>query len=116
MKSPITQTPAQGGEIYGKIMKYFYVYILATKNNGTFYVGMTANLSRRMLEHREGAISGFTKRYGICRLVYAEKFECRNLALRRERRLKRWPRHWKMLLIEQLNPCWNDLFEKDFTF
>jgi putative endonuclease len=90
----------------------YYVYILASQRNGTLYVGVTNDLVRRAWEHREGAAEGFTKRYGVNRLVYYEEFEDVRHALQREKNIKHWPRAWKLALIEKDNPDWLDLYEK----
>ncbi|MDB5434421.1 MAG: nuclease [Phenylobacterium sp.] len=90
----------------------FYVYILASQRNGTLYIGHTDSISRRMLEHREGATPGFTAKYRVKRLVYYEVFEGRNGAFVRERAMKKWRRLWKLELIERFNPSWRDLFEE----
>ena len=87
----------------------FYVYILASKRNGTLYVGMTDDLSRRMLEHQEGVLPGFTKKYGVTILVWFEVHESRESAFARERAIKKWNRRWKVELIEKTNPGWRDL-------
>ena len=87
----------------------FYVYILASKRNGTLYVGMTDDLSRRMLEHTQGAFRGFTKKYGVTILVWFETHETRESAFARERAIKKWNRRWKIALIEKANSGWNDL-------
>ena len=88
----------------------FYVYILASRRNGTLYIGMTNDLLRRMMEHRDGLIAGFTKRYKVNRLVYFEMFTFVDLAIQRERTLKHWVRDWKINLIERDNPHWQDLY------
>ena len=87
----------------------FYVYLLASKRNGTLYIGMTDDLVRRMLEHHEGALPGFTKKYGVKLLVWFEEHTSRELAFRRERQMKKWNRKWKLQLIEASNPEWRDL-------
>ena len=87
----------------------YIVYILSNRKRGTLYVGLTRDLRRRVWEHKEG-LSGFTRRYGVHRLVYYEVYEDANAALRREQQLKRWRRSWKVELIEQSNPEWEDLF------
>ena len=89
--------------------KTYYVYILASKRNGTLYIGVTNNLARRVWEHREGLIPGFTKTYGVKTLVYYETFEDIHAAIRREKRLKIYKREWKMNLIQQHNVEWRDL-------
>ena len=87
----------------------FFVYILASKRNGTLYIGMTDNLARRVWEHQSGAVPGFTKKYGVKTLVWYELHESRETAFQRERQLKKWNRSWKLELIESLNPTWRDL-------
>ena len=89
----------------------YYVYILASGRNGTLYVGVTGNLPRRIHEHREELVPGFTKQYGVKRLVYAEAHEDVRIALQREKNLKHWSRAWKLALIETDNPGWRDLFD-----
>lgn len=88
----------------------FYVYILASRKLGTLYIGYTSNLARRLHEHRMEAIPGFTRKYGVKRLVHFEAFDDPRLAQQRERSLKRWPRDWKINLIERDNPDWQDLY------
>ncbi|WP_306149690.1 MULTISPECIES: GIY-YIG nuclease family protein [unclassified Roseibium] len=88
----------------------FYVYLLASRKKGTFYTGVTNNLARRIHEHREKQAEGFTRRYDVTRLVYYEIFETPEDAMRREKRLKRWPRAWKIRTIEAANPNWRDLY------
>ncbi len=87
----------------------FFVYILASKRNGTLYVGVTNNLARRLLEHKAKLVPGFTRQYGVDRLVYFEIFESIVEARAREHSLKRWRRAWKIALIEKHNPDWRDL-------
>jgi putative endonuclease len=87
----------------------FFVYILASKRNGTLYVGMTDDLARRMWEHQEGALPGFTRKYGVTILVWFEVHESRETAFARERAIKKWNRQWKIRLIETDNSGWNDL-------
>ena len=89
----------------------FYVYIVASRRNGTIYTGMTDDLSRRIWEHKFGAIPGFTAKYGCNQLVWFEALETREGALIRERRIKEWRRSWKLSLIEEANPTWADLYE-----
>jgi putative endonuclease len=90
----------------------FFVYILASRRNGTLYVGMTDNLVRRLWEHRTGLIPGFTKRYGVKTLVWYETHGTRESAFQRERQLKKWNRAWKLRLIEQMNALWRDLTDE----
>ena len=87
----------------------FYVYILASKRNGTLYVGMTDDLPKRAWLHRNEVIAGFTRDYGVKQLVWYEVHETRESALLRERRLKKWNRKWKLELIESSNLDWQDL-------
>ena len=84
-------------------------YILANRFNGALYTGVTSNLLARIAQHRDGAFDGYTKRYGIVRLVYFEMFDDMATAIRREKQLKRYRREWKRNLIERENPAWNDL-------
>jgi putative endonuclease len=87
-----------------------FVYILASKRNGTLYIGVTSNMLRRMEEHHEAPAS-FVRRYGVTRLVYFEEYPLYADAIRRETSLKRWKRAWKLTLIEKHNPNWDDLLE-----
>jgi len=89
----------------------FYVYILASRQRGTLYTGVTNDLARRVFEHRERLLRGFTRKYGVTRLVYYETFDSPDPALARERRLKRWNREWKIQAIEAFNPDWRDLYD-----
>ena len=86
------------------------VYILASQRNGTPYVGATGDIARRAFEHREGAVSGFTRRYGVHLLVFVEFHESMAEAMMREKRIKKWRRAWKLALIERDNPEWRDLY------
>ncbi|WP_096700493.1 GIY-YIG nuclease family protein [Magnetospirillum sp. 15-1] len=88
-----------------------WTYILTNRPNGTLYVGVTSDLPRRIWEHREGVVDGFTKRYGLKRLVYVERYEDIRTAIQREKNLKHWPRAWKVRLILDLNPSWADLYD-----
>lgn len=88
----------------------YSLYILASRRNGTLYVGVTNDLVRRAHEHREGLVPGFTKRYGIKLLVYFEVHGDIQVAIAREKRIKRWLRRWKLELIEGGNPQWRDLW------
>jgi len=86
------------------------VYILASKPNGTLYIGVTSNLIKRIWEHKNDMVEGFTKRYNIHRLVWYELHETMESAITREKRLKNWKRKWKLELIEISNPDWQDLY------
>jgi putative endonuclease len=90
----------------------FFVYILASKQNGTLYVGVTNNLARRMLEHKGKLVPGFTRKYGVDLLVYFEIFDSILEARAREHSMKRWRRAWKIKLIEEFNPDWDDLTDR----
>ena len=86
------------------------VYIMASRTYGTLYIGVTSDLENRVAQHREGLIDGFTKRYGVKRLVWFERHDSIVVAIQREKSLKKWKRRWKVDLIEMTNPDWNDLF------
>ena len=88
-----------------------WVHIVTNRPNGTLYVGVTADLARRIHEHREGMIEGFTKRYRLTRLVHAEHYDDIREAIRREKAIKGWRRAWKVRLIHASNPDWDDLIE-----
>ena len=88
------------------------VYIMASRRNGTLYVGVTNDLIRRVYEHREGLAEGFTKRYGIKTLVYFESHETIDAALQREKNIKHWSCEWKIDLIVASNPDWRDLYDE----
>jgi putative endonuclease len=92
-------------------MATYFVYILASRRNGTLYIGVTGGLSRRAYEHKEGILEGFTKRYGVKLLVYYESYDDIRNAIQREKNLKKWPRAWKIALIERNNPDWRDLYD-----
>ena len=91
-------------------MKAGYVYIMANRKNGTIYIGVTSDLMRRVWEHREGVVAGFTKRYGCKLLVWFEAFDDLAQARLRELQMKEWKRRWKVRLIEESNLDWNDLY------
>ena len=100
-------------------MKQYFVYILASKPRGTLYIGVTNDVVRRGMQHRDGIAEGFTKKYGVKLLVHYEVFDEILLAIQREKSLKRWTREWKLNLIERPNPHWDDLMpaltgERDF--
>jgi putative endonuclease len=90
--------------------KSSYVYILASGRYGTLYIGVTSNLIRRVWEHREGLVDGFTKQYGVKNLVWFEQHADIYAAITREKQIKEWRRDWKVNLIQKTNPSWRDLF------
>lgn len=87
-----------------------FVYILASQPNGTLYIGVTSNLVQRVWVHKQELVDGFTKRYGVHRLVYYETFGDIRAAIAREKQLKKWKRPWKLQLISESNPDWHDLY------
>ncbi len=89
----------------------YFVYILATKKRGTLYIGMTNNLVKRIYEHKNKLIDGFTKKYSVHNLVYWEEYCDPELAILREKQIKKWNREWKIKLIEENNPNWMDLYD-----
>jgi putative endonuclease len=91
--------------------KRFFVYILASAKHGTLYIGVTSDLIRRVYEHKTKVVPGFTKKYGVTKLVYFEIFDDALSAIEREKALKKWRRDWKIRLIEENNPAWADLYE-----
>ena len=88
-----------------------FVYIVANRRNGTIYIGATSNLPKRVWEHRDGVIEGFTRKYSCKILVWFEQHDTIEAALVRERQMKEWKRAWKVRLIEEMNPDWDDMFE-----
>ena len=96
-------------------MKQYYVYITASQPNGTIYIGITSNLQKRIWEHKNKAVAGFTSKYTVDKLVYYEVFNNPENAIKREKRLKFWLRKWKLDLINKHNPRWDDLYEKICT-
>jgi putative endonuclease len=110
---PLTRHSRENGNperLYIKT-KYSYVYILASKRNGTLYVGVTADIVKRVYEHKNNLVDGFTKKYGVHMLVYYQQFEDIESAILEEKRLKNWRREWKLKLIEKDNADWKDLYE-----
>ena len=93
-------------------MKQPCVYIMASRRNGTLYIGTTSNLAERGWQHKSGIVEGFTKRYGVHTLVWHEGHATMPEAIAREKQLKVWNRAWKIALIERSNPSWRDLFEE----
>jgi len=92
--------------------KSYCVYILSSQRNGTLYVGITNNLVKRVWEHKNKKIEGFTKKYEVHHLVYYEIHENPESAIKREKQLKKWNRLWKIRIIEEKNPEWKDLYEQ----
>jgi putative endonuclease len=91
--------------------RQFYVYILASKRNGTLYIGVTSDLAKRMWEHKQKLVEGFTAKYDVDRLVYYESCGSAEGAILREKQLKKWNRAWKLKVINKVNPFWRDLYE-----
>ena len=94
------------------MLDQYYVYILASRRNGTLYIGVTSDLVRRVYEHRNSVVEGFTKKYRVCCLVYYEMTQRIEDAIVREKQIKKWNRKWKLRLIESFNPDWCDLYER----
>ncbi len=92
-------------------MNSYWVYIMASGRNGTLYVGVTGDLARRIYEHKEKLVEGFTKKYNINQLIYIEELQDISEAIGREKCIKKWNRTWKLRLIEEQNPDWKDLYE-----
>jgi putative endonuclease len=88
-----------------------WVYFVTNKRDGILYAGVTSNLPRRIFEHREGQVQGFSKRYGLKRLVYYERFDDIRDAIQREKNIKHWSRAWKVRLLHAANPNWDDLYD-----
>jgi len=91
-------------------MKSYYIYILANKRNGTIYTGVTSDLIKRIYEHKNDLVEGFTKKYKVHELVYFEETNDVESAIKREKQIKAWKRSWKLELIEKENPSWKDLY------
>lgn len=91
-------------------MKQYYVYVLCSKRNGTLYIGVTSDLIKRIYEHKNNLVDGFTKKYSVHTLVYYETTDNIESAIKREKKLKSWKRKWKLDLIEKMNPEWKDLY------
>jgi putative endonuclease len=110
--SSFRRKPESRRETEKPVDKQPAVYILASKRNGTLYIGVTSDLAKRIWEHRNNMVEGFTKRYGVHHLVWYEVHESMESAIQREKRLKEWKRVWKLELIESTNPNWQDLYHK----
>jgi putative endonuclease len=93
-------------------MKQSYVYILASKRNGTLYVGVTSDLIKRIYDHKQNVVEGFTQKYNVHNLVYYEVYNDMEEAISREKQIKKWNRKWKLSLIEEMNPEWRDLYQE----
>jgi len=93
-------------------MNQYYVYILASKKNGTLYIGVTSDLIKRIYEHKQKLIAGFTKEHDVHTLVYYEQHNEIEEAISREKQMKKWNRRWKIRLIEEKNPEWKDLYDE----
>jgi len=94
------------------LTRNYYVYLLASRPNGTLYIGVTNDLAKRVWQHREGLIDGFTKKYAVRLLVWYEETDSIEAAIVREKQIKKWNRSWKVELIEKINPDWKDLYEQ----
>ena len=92
--------------------KKYFVYIMASQRNGTLYIGVTSDIVRRVYEHKNGLIKGFTEKYKVHHLVYVEETDDVSVAITREKQLKKWKRSWKLRLIEEQNPKWKDFYEE----
>ena len=92
-------------------MKQYYIYILTNRKKGVLYIGVTGNLIKRIWEHKNKVINGFSKKYNTDKLVYVENYTDPESAILREKRLKKWKRDWKIKLIESNNPEWKDLYD-----
>jgi putative endonuclease len=92
------------------LTRFYYVYLLASGRNGTLYVGVTNDLARRVGEHKEHVVPGFTKRYNVTRLMWFEQHNSVEAAITRERQIKAWKRQWKIDLFRETNPHWDDLY------
>ena len=92
--------------------KQFYVYIMASRRNGTLYIGISSNLVQRVWQHKNNMVEGFTEKYNVKHLVYYEVHESAESAITREKQIKKWRRKWKLRLIEEQNPQWEDLYSR----
>ncbi|WP_298552703.1 GIY-YIG nuclease family protein [uncultured Algibacter sp.] len=98
-----------------KNIHQYYLYILSNKKNGTLYIGVTNDLERRMFEHKNKLVEGFTEKYGLDKLIYFETYQYVNDAIKREKNMKKWKRQWKINLIDEENSSWEDL-SADWTY
>src|SRR3989344_4641309 len=95
---------------YDKMKNGYYVYILASRKNGTLYIGVTNNLVKRIWEHKNNLVKGFTEKYSVHNLVYYETFDNIDQAIMKEKQMKKWKRYWKIKQINRMNPDWKDLY------
>ena len=93
-------------------MKKGYVYILTNKPNGTLYIGVTSNLRKRIWEHKNKVVGGFSEKYGLTTLIWYEIYDDIREAIQKEKQMKKWERSWKLKRIHQMNPEWEDLYDK----
>ncbi|MDA0176007.1 MULTISPECIES: GIY-YIG nuclease family protein [Mesoflavibacter] len=98
-----------------KTQHQYYLYIISNKHNSTLYIGVTNDLERRMFEHKNKLVEGFSSKYGLDKLIYFEIYQYVNDAIKREKNMKKWKRQWKINLVEKDNPNWEDL-SKDWTW
>jgi len=105
-------SPRRRGSRYNRMYKQFYVYIMASRRNGTLYIGMSSNLVQRVWQHKNNLVEGFTEKYNVKNLVYYEVHDSAESAINREKQLKKWRRKWKLRLIEEQNHQWEDLYSK----
>jgi putative endonuclease len=98
--------------IHADAMSGYWFYVMASGPSGTLYAGVTSDLVRRVYEHKEGTVSGFTSRYDVKTLVYYERYDAAVAAIQREKNIKHWSRKWKIELIQKVNPEWRDLYEE----
>ncbi len=91
--------------------KHFYVYIMTNKKHGTMYIGVTSNIIKRIWEHKNHVVKGFTEKYNLDKLVYYEVHDNAESAIRKEKRLKEWQRLWQVDLVDKFNPEWHDLYD-----
>ena len=115
MSFPLSLSPRRRGakiQTVPVMNKQFFVYILASKRNGTLYTGITSDLVKRVWQHKNNSVEGFTKKYNVKILVYYEICNDAESAITREKRIKKWRRAWKLRLIEEKNPHWKDLYDE----
>jgi putative endonuclease len=112
--SDIVHRDLPAGRRYPALRMTAFVYIMSNRRNGVLYTGVTTDLPRRAYEHREGLLKGFTRQYGLKRLVYYEAIDDVRDAIQREKNIKHWPRAWKVRLVHVFNPEWADLYESLF--